>query len=203
MEFKIMYEPLFENDQTQNIANTSKYDIAHQKWMNRLQTKINSHKTKTILHKVPLHKVSDCVKIYTKLLIELNESQNYKIYAKKNHKSASHKIKVKPTNFFYTQRIATNSLKRWKDFMKMFKKRNPRGMIIKRTNDRSMAEWYKNIIETAFFDHIIDIIEITKIIKKDAVAQFQVIINCEINININSNKGWESWESCETGDFIQ
>lgn len=171
------YKPLLDDK-----INNNKYDKIYTRWKTHLNRKLKPNYTTTILHDVPCHRVSDYVKVYNRILQQLGQTNNYKIYGKKQYTSSRHKIKAKPTNYFYQQRIMKHSLSKWEQFVHYIGTHNPQGMIVKRTNDKHMAEWYRDIIESEFFHNVVHIVTT---MTHDTVPQFQVIINCNININIH------------------
>lgn len=196
------YEPLVEHQEhhehreekmhavrTNGTNGTHGAQKIYNKWLGILETQLNSKRTIVLYKSVPYHRVNDYKFVFEKLLQDLNESDNYKVYGKKGRMFNTYHIKAKPTNIHYQNRIIRNSHKTWNLVFKYFhesimKNSEGRSVIVKRTNDRGLAEWYRDVVDNSFMDHVV---EIQQIMTSAGVAKFQVIVNCNIKININVN----------------
>ena len=178
---KTVYNRDFKDSKTQQIYEDLKY---------KLRKQLDYNKSKIIYSLVHEKRVKDYRFVFQKMLSDLQQSSNYIIYIKKsNIFKKQYYIKCKPKNIIYERRIVNNSRKRWNNAYKYFEKqinKNPEDnfIIVKRANDRGLAEWYKTIIESDFVDNLV---QVQRIFTTSGLPEFHVIINCNINININKS----------------
>lgn len=98
-------------------------------------------------------------------LYDFNKTQDYIVYTKTLPFLREVIIKVKPTNMQYQNKIIEKSRKKLASSRK-------NAVVIKRTTDRNLAEWYRRIANDAaiFADQIISI-------KPTGLMKFEVTIN--------------------------
>lgn len=151
---------------------------AYDFWIDRLICKLNPLRTTTVIYDIPYKRITDYTFIFEKMLSDLGQINKYKIYCKTNKILMSHSIKIKPTNKHYKQKVLNGIYRKLFIASRLWNMGTTQPIIVKRTSDRGIAEWYKNIIDSTFVDHIIGI---TKIMINNATAQYQVVINVNIN----------------------
>jgi len=156
-------------------------------WIERLEIKMNTNKSTVLVYDIPLNRVRDYTFVFTKLLEDLGQSHNYIVYVKRGW-FGIYNLKIKPINNTYRLHIIDDARKRWKTVRVRNRKiidKNPSSIsaIVKKTCDRSLAEWYKSVVQSEFVNHIVNI---QKIITTFGGLQYQVVINFNININTNN-----------------
>lgn len=182
----IEYQPLLK-DYRNDYLRTNHSQKVYNKWVGILGTQLNPRHGVILYKSVPYHRIKDYKFVLGKLLKDIGENNNYIIYGKKKKLIKGYNIKAKPTNEKYRKRIVRKSQKTWDRVFEYFHDsiiKNPelRSVIIKKTNDRGLAEWYQTVVGNTFMDHLV---EIQKIMTNDGIAKFQVIVHCNININLN------------------
>lgn len=154
-----------------------------------VNTTKNPSKTTVLAHHCSVrYKDVQCYKnLFTKVLQDIGESHNYIVYAKHCLISEKYHIKLKPKNSVYRNKIIEQARKTWGlahryNYDKINKNPSSYYVIIKQTDDLTLAEWYKSILKPAFEDYPVTVkLSITS----KGTANYQVVVYCNIDININ------------------
>ena len=157
----------------------------HDHLMKHLSGKLHPWKSTTLEHRVKQHQVNDYVEAYNAVLRDTGEAQRFKIYRKKNFKSKAHDIKIKPVNKQYVKRVVKRAEWTFRNAMRYFGNKaakNPKMMVwLKKTNDKSLAQWYKSVLDNVFVDNVVSIV---KVMKDDLIERYHIVVHCTINLNI-------------------
>lgn len=156
-------------------------------WIKVLRRKLNSEKCVTIHSRIRNNKrVNDYIFVYNKLLSDLNLDESYILYYK-NNGVFGYSIKAKPRTLKYKQKMQKKARLTWDNVHKHMHhqiNKNPRSknIMMKRADDSYLAGWYKSIMESEFVDNLV---QIQEVVTNSGVLKYNIIVNCEININLN------------------